>query len=47
MKFVSTAATAAVLLIGVATSEAPSPNEAKSAIDSKANIGNRLTITLP
>lgn len=45
MKFVRTAATAAALLIGVATSEAQSPNDTKLAIDSKANAGHRLTIT--
>ena len=45
MKFVRTAATAAALLMGVATSEAQRPNDAKSAIDHKADIGNRLTIT--
>jgi len=45
MKFARTAAAAAALLIGVATSEAQSPNDTKSAIDRKANIGNRLTIT--
>ena len=39
------AATAAALLIGVATSEAQNPNDAQSVIDHKANVGNRLTIT--
>ena len=45
MKFVRTAAAAAALLFGVATSEAQTPNDAKSAIDRKAEVGNRLTIT--
>ena len=45
MKLVIAAATVAALVIGVATSEAQSPNDAKSAVDRKANVGNRLTIT--
>ena len=45
MKLVRTVATAAALLIGVTSTEAQSPNDAKSAIDRKADIGNRLTIT--
>jgi hypothetical protein len=45
MKFVRMVATAAALLIGVASTEAQTHNDAKSTIDRKANIGNRLTIT--
>jgi hypothetical protein len=45
MRLVRTVATAAALLISVASTEAQSPNDPKSAIDRKADIGNRLTVT--
>ena len=46
MKFVRSAATVAALLIGVTGADAQSHNQAKSPIEGKASIGNRLMITM-
>ncbi len=45
MKCVRMVAIAAALLSGVASTEAQTHNDAKSTVDRKANIGNRLTVT--